>query len=89
MVPLTSGHEEVHGGRPEGRSGVACPIPAALASKRIKDKTHILIYNIVLISAVQQHDSVKHIYIYTFSYSFHYVLSQDIEYSFLCYKVSE
>ena len=64
MVPLTSGHEEVHGGRPEGRSGVACPIPAALASKRIKDKTHILIYNIVLISAVQQHDSVKHIYIY-------------------------
>ena len=37
--PSQVGSEGVHAGRPEGRSGVACPIPAALASKRIKDKT--------------------------------------------------
>ena len=37
-----------------------------------------------MISAVQQNDSV----IYTFFlYSFHYDLSQDIEYSSLCYIV--
>ena len=42
-------------------------------------------YNGVLISAVQQSDSVIHIY--SLSYSFPYGLSQDIEYSSLCYTV--
>ena len=37
-------------------------------------------YNIVLISAVQQSDSVIYIV-------FHYGLSQNIEYSSLCYAV--
>ena len=41
-----------------------------------------LIYNIVLISAIEQSDSV--IYIYYFSYFFHYGLLQDIEYIYLC-----
>ena len=54
-----------------------------------------LIYN-VLISAVQQSDSVihtyiciyVHIYIYILFYIlFHYGLSQDTEYSSLCYTV--
>ena len=40
----------------------------------------------VLISAVQQNDSV--IYIYTsFHILFHYGLSQDIEYNSLCYTI--
>jgi len=48
---------------------------------------------VVLISTVQQSDSVIcihvyiYIYIYSFSYSFPYVLLQDIEYSPLCYKI--
>ena len=43
----------------------------------------MLIYN-VLISAIQQSDSVIHIH--TFFYIlFHYGLYQDIEYSSLCY----
>ena len=47
-----------------------------------------LIYNVVLVSSVQQRDSVIHIYIYTFFYIlFHYKLLQDIQYSFLCYTV--
>ena len=41
----------------------------------------LLIYNIVLISAVQQSDS------YSFLYSFHYGLLQDIKYISLCYTV--
>ena len=41
-----------------------------------------LIYNVVLISGVQQSDSVVHIYIL-----FHYSLLQDTEYSSLCYTV--
>ena len=47
--------------------------------------------NAVLISAVEQSDSVIHyIYIYTFIFFyilFHYGLSQNIEYSYLCYTV--
>ena len=43
-----------------------------------------LIYNIALISAVEQSDSVLHIYT-LFHILFHYDLSQDIEYSSLCY----
>ena len=39
-----------------------------------------------VISAVQQSDSVIHMYI-LFHTLFHYVLSQDIEYSSLCYTV--
>ena len=39
-----------------------------------------LIYNVVLISSVQQSDSVIQTHIL-----FHYSLSQDIEHSFLCY----
>ena len=47
-----------------------------------------LIYNVVLDSGVQQHDSVIHIYIHIlFHILFHYGLSQDIEYSSLCYRV--
>ena len=57
-------------------------------------KTEIqLIYNVVLISTIQKSDSVicMYIYIYTHTYihslniPFHYGLSQDIEYSSLCY----
>ena len=42
-----------------------------------------LIYNVVLISAVQQSDLVIHRY--SFHILFIYGLSQDIEYSSLCY----
>ena len=45
-----------------------------------------LIYSVVLISAVQQRDSVRHIHTFFFIF-FHYSLSQDIEYSSLCYTV--
>ena len=45
-----------------------------------------LAYNVVLLSAVQQSDSVIHIYI-LFYILFHYGLSQDVEYSSLCSKV--
>ena len=47
-----------------------------------------LIYNVVLISAVQQSDSVICTF---FTYFFHYGLSYHIEYinSFLCYIVGE
>ena len=45
-----------------------------------------LIYNVVLISAVQQSDSVIYIYIYIYIL-FHCGLLQDIEYSSLCYTV--
>ena len=41
-----------------------------------------LIYNVALISAIQQSDSVTHIYI-LFHILFHYGLSQDMEYSSL------
>ena len=40
----------------------------------------------MLITAVQQSDSVIHTYI-LFHFLFHYGLSQDIEYSSLCYTV--
>ena len=40
----------------------------------------------MLISAVQQSDSVIHMYI-LFHILSHYDLSEDIEYSFLCYTV--
>jgi len=50
------------------------------------------IYKAVLISAIQQSDSVTHTHTHThthvyilFHMLFHYGLSQDIEYSFLCY----
>ena len=46
-----------------------------------------LIYNVVLVSSVQQSDSVIHIYI-LFQILFHYRLLQDIEYSSLCYIYS-
>ena len=50
-----------------------------------------LIYNVVLVSSVQQSDSVIHIYriyIYILFYIlFHYRLLHVIEYSFLCYTV--
>ena len=45
-----------------------------------------LIYNVVLTSVVQQNDSIIHIYI-LFYILFHYSLSQDTEYSSLCYTV--
>ena len=40
----------------------------------------------MLVSGVQQSDSVIHIYI-PFHILFHYTLLQDIEYSSLCYTV--
>ena len=54
------------------------------------------IYKAVLISAIQQSDSVTHTHTHTYTHThkhvyilfhmlFHYGLSQDIEYSFLCY----
>ena len=47
-----------------------------------------LIYRVVLISAVQQSDSVIHIYIdIVFHILFHYGLPQDVECSSLCYIV--
>ena len=46
-----------------------------------------LIYNVVLISAVQQSDSVIHIHTFFFNIVFHYGLSQGIGYSSLCYTV--
>ena len=47
-----------------------------------------LIYNVVLIIAVQKNDSVIHIYIYIlFHILFHYGLSQDTEQSSLCSTV--
>ena len=45
-----------------------------------------LIYNVMLVSGVQQTDSVLYIYIF-FQILFHYRLLQDIEYSSLCYTV--
>ena len=42
----------------------------------------VLIYSVVLISAVHQGDSVIHVC--TFHFLFHYGLSQDAEYSSLC-----
>ena len=45
-----------------------------------------LIYNVVLVSAVQQSDSVIHIHKF-FNILFHYGLPQNIEYSSLCYTV--
>ena len=45
-----------------------------------------LIYNVVLITAVQQSDLVVHTYIFL-HILFHYGLSQDVEYSSLWYKV--
>ena len=46
-----------------------------------------LIYNAVLISAAQQSDSVIHVIYILFHILFHYGISQDIEYSSLCYTV--
>ena len=44
-------------------------------------------YNVVLVSAVQQSDSVMYIHTRTqFYILFHYGLSQDVEYSSQCYK---
>ena len=45
-----------------------------------------LIYNVVLISAIQQRNSVIHVYI-LFPILFHSGLSQDMEHSPLCYTV--
>ena len=47
-----------------------------------------LTYTVVLISAIQQSDSVLHMYIHSFFYILlHYGLSQNIEYSSLCFTV--
>ena len=47
-----------------------------------------LIYKVVLVSGIQKSDSVIHTYIYIlFHILFHSGLSQDIEYSSLCYTV--
>ena len=41
----------------------------------------------VLVSRVQQSDSVTHTYTYIFQILFHYSLLQDTEYNSLCYPV--
>ena len=46
-----------------------------------------LIYNVVLISAIQWSDSAIHRYTCFFNILFHYCLSLDIEYTSLCYTV--
>ena len=51
-----------------------------------------LIYNVVLISGIQQSDSVIHTYIYIYIYLlfqilFHYRLLQDTEYRSLSYRL--
>ena len=57
-----------------------------------------LVYNIVLVSGVQQNESDIYMYIYIYAYIyahiyatfqiiFHYMLLQDFEYCFLCYAV--
>ena len=46
-----------------------------------------LIYNGMLISAVQRSDSVIHMGTFFFKILFHYGLLQDIEYRFVCCKV--
>ena len=56
--------------------------------KSIFEITVSLIYQVLLIPAVQQSDSVVHIYAFLFkNLLFHYGLSQDIEYSSLCYTI--
>ena len=47
-----------------------------------------MIYNIVLVSGVQQSNLDIYIYIFFYFIIFHYRLLQDIEYSSLCYTVS-
>ena len=46
-------------------------------------------YSVVLVSDIQQSNSVTHTdtYIHSFLFFFHYSLLQDIEYSSLCYTV--
>ena len=44
-------------------------------------------YNVVLVSGVQQSDSVTHVYIVLFQILFHHWLLKDIEYRSLCYTV--
>lgn len=66
----------------EGRKGESC---GSLNKKDTLYKKNLkvwLIYNVVLISALQQSDSVTHIYV--LFHTFHYGLSQAIEY-ILCY----
>ena len=49
-----------------------------------------LIYNVVLVSGVHQSDLLIHIYMYIFFFRFFSLtgyLLQNIEYSFLCYRV--
>ena len=46
----------------------------------------IVVYSVVLISAVQESDSVIHIHTF-FVILFHYHLSQDTEYNSPCYTV--
>ena len=69
--------------------GGCSPLPTCISNLILFLIEVQLIYNVVLIAAVQQSDSVIHIYIYThsFSYSFHYDLSWAIEYSSPCYTV--
>ena len=46
-----------------------------------------LIFSVALSSVAQQNDSVTNIQKYSFSYSFHYNSSMNIEYSSLCYTL--
>ena len=46
-----------------------------------------MIYNVVFISAVQQNDSVVHIFFFLFPILFHYGLALDVESTSLCYRI--
>ena len=53
-----------------------------------------LIYSVVLLSEVQQSDSVIHIYMYLFFFrlfsiiGYHYRLLQDIEFALICHRLA-
>ena len=49
--------------------------------------TEVMIYNVVLMSAVRQSDSVVRAYTFFFYVLSHDGLSQDTEYSSLCYTI--
>ena len=83
-----SGHEfEQTAGGGDGHGSLACCSPWVAKSQTwLSDWTtnNSWLYNVVLLSAVQQSDSVIHVYVLLF---FSILVYQIIEYSFLCYMV--
>ena len=79
-------------GRGSGHTAVGvCPMPLNCSFERGQlfffSFTEVLIYNVVLISAVHQSDSVVRTYTFFFYVLSHDGLSQDTEYSSLCYTI--